>query len=69
MNAVRERLLVLQERGWPTPAVARSVGVSVSTVEKWRTGERTPRTQTLLVPALDALLRRKRVPKRGQVTA
>ena len=64
MNEVQQQLQALYERGWTIPAIARSIGMSASAVEKWRAGDRTPRAQKLLIAALEDLLRKKRIPKR-----
>ena len=61
---VQQKLLALQKRGWTIPAIAQAIGMSTSAVEKWKAGDRNPRGQKMVTAALDALLRKKRVPKR-----
>ncbi|MFI5258847.1 MAG: hypothetical protein ACHQ01_04470 [Candidatus Limnocylindrales bacterium] len=43
-------------RDWTTPAVARCLGVNVSTVKRWKAGRMRPHPKQL--PPLAALLRR-----------
>ena len=63
MNDVRQILTQLQEKGWTVAAISDEVGVRATTVHRWRSGERYPENAKMVLAGLDALLRRRRVPK------
>lgn len=63
MNAVQEKLAVLQRKGWTLAAIADEVGVTYNAVVKWKAGDRTPSNEKLLLEHLDRLFEQKQVPK------
>jgi hypothetical protein len=63
MNEVQQLIEVLNTRGWTIASVARGVGVSKNTVQRWRTGQRRPENAFGVVLALQQLLDQP-VPKR-----
>lgn len=64
MNDVQQRIYDLRAKGWTLEAIAVEVGVSPRAVEYWRVGKRYPGHATMVLMALDQLLKRRRVPKR-----
>ena len=64
MKAVQERIAELQQRGWTLAAIADELGVSYNAVQKWKAGDRNPTNAKVVLAALNALSRRKRIPKR-----
>ena len=68
MNAMQERLTQLQDKGWTLAALADELAVTVNAVEKWKAGDRYPSNAKLVLHALDALARRKRIPKQRRYT-
>ena len=63
MNDVQVRLEQLEDRGWTQAAIADEVGVSWQGLRYWRTGDRYPGNAKAVLVVLDALFKRKRVPK------
>ena len=64
VDAVVETIGQLQARGWTVAAIADELAVHWSTVNGWKMGRRPPQNPTLVLMALERLLRRRRVPKR-----
>lgn len=64
MSQVQHMLIDLHGRGWTIPAIADELGLSASTIEKWKSGARHPSGQKMVVAALEELLGRKRLPRR-----
>ncbi len=69
MNPVQERLAELTGKGWTMAAIAREVGTSYNTIQKWKAGERYPTPEKPILQALDGLCQRKRIPKKRQAPA
>lgn len=67
MNDIQEKISALERKGWSLAAIARAVGVTYSAAQKWKAGVRIPNHQQLVVQALDALLKQKRIPKKRQI--
>ena len=67
MNDIQERITALECKGWSLAAIARAVGVTYSAAQKWKAGVRIPNHQQLVIQALDALLKQKRIPKKRQI--
>jgi len=66
MNEIQSRIAALEKKGWSLPRIAEGLHVAHVTVEKWKSGERYPSLEKLVVDALDELLTRKRIPKKRQ---
>lgn len=64
MDAVQERLANLKEKGWSLAAIATEMEVSYNAIQKWNAGERKPSNVKAVLQSLDALCKRRRVPKR-----
>ncbi len=64
MNNVQMKIAELQAKGWTLAALADELGNSVNTVEKWKAGDRYPANVGSVLLAMDALAKRKRVPKK-----
>jgi len=64
MNNVQEKIAELQANGWTLAALADELGNSVNAVEKWKAGDRYPANVGSVLLAMDALAKRKRVPKK-----
>ena len=62
VNDIREKLSELQDKGWTLAAIADGIGMSISAVEKWKSGVAYPGASKPVMLALDALLK-KRPPK------
>ena len=63
MNEVQQRIRLLVDKGWSLVAMANELGVTWRAVAYWRDGERYPENAKPVLMALDALLKRKRIPK------
>lgn len=63
MNEVQGKLNDLAAKGWTQAAIADDLGVTVNAVQKWKAGQRRPANAKMVLAGLDALLRRRRVPK------
>ena len=64
MTDVQEKLSELHGKGWTLAAIAHETGNHVSTIEKWKSGFHYPNNSKMVLMGLDALLQRKRIPKR-----
>ncbi len=64
VDAVVEAIRQLQTKGWTTAAIADELAVHWGTVNGWKMGRRPPQNPTLVLMALEGLLRRQRIPKR-----
>ena len=64
MNEVQQQIWFLRMKGWSITSIAEELGVARITVAQWVEGRRRPGTPKLVLLALAALLKRKRVPKR-----
>ncbi len=60
----KEVLARLQAKGWTIAAIADAMGLSRYALDKWKSGERNPSHQVLVVAALKKLETQKRIPKR-----
>ena len=69
VNEVQRKLADLEEKGWTLVAIAYEVGVTYNAVQKWKSGDRRPTNAKLVLQSLDALYKRKRVPKKRRVSA
>jgi len=63
-NPVQEKIALLEDKGWVPSSIARELHVTRDAVGKWKRGERYPSTDTLVLEALDRLLKRKHAPKK-----
>ena len=63
MNDVQEKLLELKDRGWTMAAVADELCVSHMAVFRWQKGMREAENSRSVLYLLDALMKRKRIPK------
>ena len=63
MNDVQERLTQLRARGWTLASLADELGMSRRGIGGWQSGERYPENVKAVLMALDALLKRRRIPK------
>jgi transcriptional regulator with XRE-family HTH domain len=63
MSYVQAQIGQLQEKGWTLAAIADEVGVTVNAVEKWKAGDRSPRSEKAVLALLDKLSHRRRIPK------
>ena len=64
MNEVQAKIAELQQRGWTLASIADELGVHWFTAHRWRRGSQSPDTPKPVLMALDALLKRKRIPKK-----
>ena len=67
MNEVQENIAELQRKGWTLAAIADEVGVTWFTAQRWKDGRQYPNTPKPVLAALDALLKRKRIPKKRRI--
>ena len=63
MNDVQQSVADLESRGWTLRAIADEVHTHWTTVARWKAGSQYPEHAALVISALYALLKRKRVPK------
>ena len=56
----------LETKGWTQAAIARAVGVSYNTVQKWKAGNRRPANYQAVLGLLESLDQRKRIPKKRE---
>ena len=68
MTDIQTRLAELKAKGWTLAAIADEVGVTWFTVKRWEIGEQYPDTPKPVKLMLDAMLKRKRVPKKRRYT-
>ena len=59
VNDIREKLSELQDKGWTLAAISEGIGMSISAVEKWKSGVAYPGASKPVMLALDALLKRR----------
>ena len=64
MNNVQETLAELKVRGWTLAAIADELEMHWNTVNRWDKGSRYPDNPKPVILALDALLKRRRIPKK-----
>lgn len=64
VNAVQQKIAALEGKGWTLAAIADEVGATYNAVQKWKAGDRHPANAKPVLQSLDALYKRKRVPKR-----
>ena len=64
MKAVQERIAGLEQNGWTLAAIATELDMSYNAVQKWKAGDRHPANAKAVLAALEALAKRKRIPKR-----
>lgn len=68
MNDVQQKLSELQGKGWTLAAIADGIGLTLSAVEKWKSGIHYPAASKPTLMALDVLLERKPPKKRRYPT-
>jgi orotate phosphoribosyltransferase-like protein len=68
MNEIQTKISELQEKGWTLAAISDELEVTVNAVEKWKAGNRQPRTAKAVLMLLDQLLEKKRIPKQKRYT-
>jgi lambda repressor-like predicted transcriptional regulator len=66
MNKIQSRIAELEKKGWSLPRIAEELQVAHVTVEKWKSGDRYPPLEKLVIDALDKLALRKRIPRKRQ---
>ncbi len=64
MNEVQSMLKELNDKGWTDAAIADELEVSHMTVFRWQKGLRSAQNSRSVLYSLNALLERKRIPKR-----
>lgn len=64
MNNVQTSMAELQKKGWTVAALADELGQALSTVEKWKSGERYPANAKAILNLLDKIGKHKRIPKK-----
>jgi transcriptional regulator with XRE-family HTH domain len=64
MNEVQSRIDKLERKGWSLPRIAERLHAASVTVEKWKSGDRYPPLDKLVIDALDELDKVKRIPKK-----
>ena len=64
MNDVRLRITELKKKGWTLAAIADELSSHRETVYRWDAGRNYPPKAKGVIVILDALLKRKRIPKR-----
>ena len=64
MNEVQERIAELEAKGWTLAAIADGLGNHWTTVAKWKAGDRYAANAPSVILGLEALLRRRRVPRK-----
>ena len=64
MNDIQEKLSELGGKGWTQAAIADELNIHKGTVNRWQLGQTYPPTPKAVLLALDALLKRKRIPKK-----
>ncbi len=64
MNDIQMKITNLEEKGWTQSAMADELGVTVSAVQKWKSGDRYPGMANAVIMALDTLMKRKPPPRR-----
>jgi lambda repressor-like predicted transcriptional regulator len=64
MNKIQSRIAELEKKGWSLPRIAEELHVAHVTVEKWKSGDRYPSLEKLVIDALDQLALKKRIPKK-----
>ncbi len=63
MNDVQIAIDELQKKGWTVAALADEVAQALSTVEKWKSGERYPANAKAILTLLNKISKMKRIPK------
>jgi predicted transcriptional regulator len=58
-NEVRQLIQELVSRGWRESQIAARLGVSQASVNRWRSGDRYPMMDQLIIAELRRMLRRK----------
>ena len=66
MNAVQVMISRLESKGWTQAAIARALGASYNTIQKWKAGDRKPSNYQVVLERLEALCQRRRIPKKRQ---
>ena len=64
MNEVQERIRLLREKGWTLAALADELGVTRRGIAGWQSGERYPENVKGVLVLMDAVMERKRIPKK-----
>lgn len=64
MNEIQSRIDKLEKKGWSLPRIAERLQAAHVTVEKWKSGDRYPPLDKLVIDALDELLKVRRIPKK-----
>ena len=64
MNDIQMKIAELQTKGWTLAALSDELGNHVNTLEKWKAGDRYPANSASVMLALDALMKKRRIPKK-----
>lgn len=65
---IQAKLAVLQTKKWTLAAIADELSLTVSTLEKWKSGERNPANKQAVMEMLDRIEKKKRIPKQKRYT-
>jgi len=68
MDELQEALRKLEAKGWTLAAIADELGSNRVTVSRWMSGSHTPNNVKAVVMMLNALDRRRRIPKQRRYT-
>ena len=60
---IQTKLATAQKKGWTLAALADELELTVSTIEKWKAGQRNPANEKAVLSLLGHLEKRKRIPK------
>ena len=63
MNNVQTKLIELTDKGWTVAAIADELEVHHMTVRRWQSATRYPENVKGILVMLDALAKRRRIPK------
>ena len=64
VNEVQQKLADLEGKGWSLAAIADEVGATYNAAQKWKSGARHPANAKAVLQSLDALRKRRRIPKK-----
>jgi len=61
---IQTKLASVQKKGWTLAALADELDLTVSTIEKWKAGDRKPANEKAVLSMLGHIEKRKRIPKK-----
>ncbi|MGP8080050.1 MAG: hypothetical protein ACLPVI_06020 [Dehalococcoidales bacterium] len=59
MNNIQVKLAELKEKKWTYAAIADEFGLTSDTIEKWKSGTRTPHGEKFIIDKLNQLIKKK----------